>query len=141
MKLMRSAAVRTPPTVPLFGNSSASEWQALAKHVARIRQLRRKGKLTYERLAVRAQKDTVKLRAVAWRSLGRWVCRHGAFWLKAQGRRCPCMLETSAESNWRNARLMGKLDHDLQSLVAVPFEHSTFVHVAALRAEYARQQW
>ena len=128
-------------TSTLLSSARPTDWKALAKHVARIRQLRRKHKLTFERLAARAQNNGFKTRADAWRNQGRWVCRHGVFWLKAQGRQCPCMLATTQDSSWRNARWMCHLEVELQMLVAVPFKRSGFKHIAHLRAECARRGW
>jgi len=128
-------------TTLMLSSTSPNDWKALAKHVARIRQLRRNHKLALEKLAGRMQNCAFKTKADAWRNMGRWVCRHGVFWLRAQGRGCPCMLEGTHDHSWRNARLMCKLDHELQAIVAVPFDYDSFTHLAALRVEYNRQNW
>ena len=125
----------------LLSSTDTNDWRALAKHVARIRQLRRKNKCAFEKLANRAHHNAFKPRADAWRNRGRWVCRHRVFWLRAQGHNCPCMLENTCDRSWRHARLMCVLDDELQAIVAAPFSRDRFIRICQLRAECARRNW
>ena len=125
----------------ILSSSSSIDWRALTKLVARITQHRRKHKIVLERLAARAQAHLFNTRLDAWRNMGRWVCRHGVFWLRAQGRHCPCMSETAHGNIWQNARWMCDIDCEIQALVAVPFDPTRYRHIATLRAECKRRNW
>eukprot|EP00973_Karenia_brevis_P017647 2422851-Karenia_brevis.AAC.1 len=67
-------------------------------------------------------REGFRTRADAWRKLGRWVCRHGVFWLRAQGSKCPCMSPNVPTTAWRHARWMAAVDDELHALVAAPFD-------------------
>eukprot|EP00973_Karenia_brevis_P007299 988362-Karenia_brevis.AAC.1 len=63
------------------------------------------------------------------------VCRHGVFFLRAQGSSCPCLAQgASTADSWKWARWMPHLHPELRAITVTPFDHATFVRIGVLRA-------
>jgi len=136
---IRTAASANIKLQCVLSSNVQHDWRAFAKFVARVRQSRRQSKLKFEKLAQRMIDSEFKSQADHWRSLGRWVCRHGVFWLRAQRNKCQCMNLADSADHWTHARLMGAIDLELRALVAVPFDAANFRRIGELRAELRRQ--
>ena len=125
----------------VLGSRHPHDWRALGKLLARMRQLRRKSKATHTKLQELVQKVGYNIRANAWRASRRWVCRHGVFWLRAQGNTCPCRRPAPTTTDWVHARFMSTTHAELQSLVVEPFDLHSFCPIAELRVHMRGLGW
>ena len=122
----------------IFGSSVQSDWSALGRLAARIRQRRRFIRRQFEGMSDILQKRGYTSKRDAWRSKGGVVCRHGVFYTAAQGSSCNCMLPIGAQ-DWQHARFMPSLDSHLRALTVVPFDADIFQRLGQLRAEMRRR--
>lgn len=119
----------------LLSSHFKGDWPALGHFVFRVRQLRRQFRTKLQRLEAKYEKENYLIRKAAWRFQGKKVCRHGVFFLAAQGPSCPCMSPSSfCSSVWKFARWMPKFDNELRALVVTPFKRSEFVRIGCLQA-------
>ena len=126
----------------ILSSGSSQDWCGFGKFVARMRQRRRQLKLKYERLSAKMHPQEYTRRAAEWRSIRRWICRHGVFWLCRGKGKCPCMSLERVDANaWHGARWMPCVDSDLRVDVVTKFCASRFQRIGCVRAEVRRRRW
>ena len=77
-------------------------------------------------------------RRLQWRSRGLAVCRHGVFFALARIAECPCMARDCSPDEWKDAKKMAGIDHDLKAIIVCPFDLANFRRIGQLRAELQR---
>ena len=122
----------------VIGSFCPSDWAALGRFTARVRQTRRSMRRKFDDWSQTLSRRSFANRRVEWRSRGGFVCRHGAFFKAAQGSSCPCM-RPIGDNAWQFARYMPSLDTQLRALVTVPFDAEQFMRLGQLQAEMRRR--
>jgi len=126
----------------LIGSQLPSDWTAVAAYMSKIRQSRRKLRAEFETKEAARKRRCFYLKRTAWRQTGRFVCRHGVFFLPRQGRSCPCLgAAVSEDATWQHARWMPALDSDLRCIVLVPFDRSQYIRLGVLQHRMRAQGW
>ena len=99
----------------------------VGEFMVRVRQKRRHMKLKFEALNTAVLTRGFACRRAAWRFKKRFACRHGVLFIHAPTHGCKCMsIDESSDADWESARFMPALDHDLKSIVAVPFQLESY---------------
>ena len=119
----------------LLCSSAPATWAALGRFLFRIRQVRRRLRVTFSAYENRLQLYCFQTKRKAWRKEGKHVCRHGVFFRQRPVLSCPCLQEVP---DWRNAFLMPCIDSDLHKLIAVKFDAGSLRRLASLQAELRR---
>ena len=114
---------------------------AVGEFLVRIRQIRRKRKVYFESLSDKMLMKNFAGKRAAWRLRRRPSCRHGVLFTALPENGCKCMSLDSCEADWREARFMPALDHELKCLIAVPFSMPAFKRLSILQAEARRLDW
>ena len=119
-----------------------NDWRALAKFVAAVRRSRRQSKRRFENMHAAMGKRDFYTRRDAWRSAGKFACRHGVLFSSPPACRCPCLEAGLVNPTvWAKARCMPALDDSLKTIVAVPFDAASYRRLGELQAEMRRRDW
>jgi len=125
-----------------LGSHMSEDWQAVGTYCGQVRQARRKLRSEFERLEALLKRCDFAAKRMAWRQRGLFVCRHGVFFVAAQGRNCPCMsAHASDDMAWQHARYMPALNEQLRKLIAVPFNAQQYVRLGVLQAQMRASRW
>jgi len=136
---MEQSADLSSSLLALLGSSVPSDWEALGELCGKIRQARRHNRKVFISASATLQQHGFCNRKAAWRALGRFVCSHGVFFLRAQGGLCPCMTADACNPiRWSHARWMPALDADLRVIVVRPFDLTMFRRLGQVRGELRR---
>ena len=123
-----------------LGSTSTRDWFAFGCFAARVKQLRRRMRHSFEIMSNRLAKSSYFTRKVEWKARGRYVCRHGVFFTKQIA--CPCLSAVRLDPrSWEGARLMPHLNHDLIGLVVIPFDLVALERAGVLQAKMWRLDW
>ena len=114
------------------------DWKALGSFAAHVRQKRRRIRQQFEARQSQLISCKFEHRRLAWQQKGLFACRHGVLFDLPKGSSCPCMQRTTQDSDWRKAKYMTRIDHDLKNIVAVQFVLPEFRRLGQLRAELKR---
>ena len=76
---------------------------------------------------------------VAWRSKGKFVCRHGLFFRRAPVAGCMCMVQPGCDDP--AAEFMPALDANLRRIMTVPFQRDNFRRIGQIKADLRRLGW
>jgi hypothetical protein len=121
--------------VGLLSGSCESNFRALARFLARARQIRRRVRMSLESDNLRVETTTFAVRKAAWRFKGKFSCRHGVLYSTAPAGGCKCMCASSVPSDWEHAKLMPSISTELRTIVAVPFTLATYVRLGLLQTQ------
>jgi hypothetical protein len=124
----------------IFSSMAPTDWAALARFLARARQLRRKMKLQMHKQTLLRESCCFTEQRSRWRAHGKFVCRHGVFFDSISKVACPC-LEVKSNAIWIDAVKMPAMDFDLKCLIAVPFDECNFQRLSILQAECRKFNW
>eukprot|EP00973_Karenia_brevis_P018890 2589865-Karenia_brevis.AAC.1 len=97
----------------LLTSTCCSDWVALGKYLWRVRQIRRRRRQDFYHMNTKLDGISYTKKKAAWQAQGRYVCRHGMFYMHSGTPGCACMSGT-----WGNPVYMPAIDMDLKSLVA-----------------------
>ena len=123
----------------MMSSSSACDWQAFAAFLVKVRQARRHAKRNFESMQAALDKRGFFTRRVAWRSAGKFVCRHGVFFSSPPARHCPCMGPADVDpAVWAKARYMPVLDQRVKTILVTPFDVALFCRLGELQAALRR---
>ena len=86
----------------MSGCSSAVS-QAAGCFLVRIRQIRRRRKLEFERLHRKTEVQCFSAKRIAWRMRRKQACRHGVLFTVAPLGGCKCMTPSAPELDWAQA--------------------------------------
>ena len=126
----------------LFTSILESDWEALSRFLARVRQRRRRFKAMCEQLVQRLRQKGYSTRLAEWRSAGKWACRHGVFFAPPQLNMCHCMQRGSVDTSaWSRARYMAHIDEDLHMITVAPFNIGSFRRIGELRSQLRSEGW
>ena len=124
----------------LFTSHHPQDWIVLGDYVARVRQIRRKARQRFSKLAEKLEQRDFAKRRTAWRAKGFVVCRHGIFFRCTAMPQCPC-ISAAEEQEWQHAKYMPQLCEELKTIVAAPFQLGLQTRLAVLQAEMRRRCW
>ena len=128
--------------IAALSSNSKDGAERLGKLLARMRQIRRRLKLDMERHSEAFARKNFACRRAAWRLKKRASCRHGVLFAETPPHGCKCMsVESSSEADWRHARYMPALDHELKCIIAVPFQSENFTRLATLQHQARQMGW
>ena len=139
---LSSAGSNAQKLPALLSSTLPADWEALGKFFARVRQNRRKFRARCEQLELQIKSREFVHKRCEWKRSGRWVCRHGVFFVSTHRQACQCMSKDSSDpAAWVRARFMPALDLEVQCLVAVPFDLDSFQRLGELQAQLRRLGW
>ena len=124
----------------LSGNDPLT-FQAVGRFLVRARQVRMRLKLTFERLNHKLETRSFAAKRIAWRFRRKHACRHGVLFTNMPPGGCKCMSVDTSDQDWDQARFMPALDHELKSIIAVPFDLSTYERLGSLQSQARRLGW
>jgi hypothetical protein len=136
---VRKAASGSNKFLRALESSVPADWVALGRFAARIRQLRRSLRQRFDSRTLRLTKTSFPLRRIAWRSTGRFVCRHGVFFRSRPANGCACL--TPDLGDWTDAVFMTAIDDDLKAIVTVKFDISCLSRLGVVQARLRRNNW
>ena len=122
--------------------NTKTDAERLGKLLARIRQKRRKLKITMERLNDQVVSKAFAVKRAAWKFLRRPSCRHGVLFSILPEGGCKCMPIPSAhDGDWEHAQFMPALDHDLKIITAVRFQRESYIKLDTLQRTARNLGW
>ena len=124
----------------LFQSRAPKDWRALARFLARARQIRRHTRTRLQRTSDLVTRHSFSTPKARWIREGKHVCRHGVFFATTPPSPCPC-LQPQLEADWSDARLMPALDCKLKVIVTDTFNSHDFQRLGAIHAELRRRGW
>jgi hypothetical protein len=123
-----------------LGSFAAQDWDAFGRFAGRIRQVRRRMRQQFETLSNKLAKRAYAQQRIQWRSRGRFVCRHGVFFVESLD--CPCLSPMRADPGaWTSARKMPHLCHELKAIVTIPFELGAFERLGVIQSRARRMDY
>ena len=125
----------------VLGSHRRPDWAALGRFLAQVRQGRRILKRNFEQKTLEAERLNIERMRLSWLSKGGYVCRHGVFFAAGQGRSCNCMSAQPSAADWRFARFMPELNHELKIITVTPFRVMTFRRLGQLQSEAKAQNY
>ena len=120
--------------VSLLSGRLQASIEAVARFLARARQIRRRSKVALERANLRIETSNFAAKQAAWRMRGKFACRHGVLFSSIPDGGCRCMQNFHTPSDWSSARFMPSIDTELRSIVVVPFKLDSYVRINTLRS-------
>ena len=124
-----------------LSGGTPSVTQAAGCFLVRVRQIRRRLKLEFERLHHKTEMQCFSAKRTAWRIRRKYACRHGVLFTVAPPGGCKCMTPAAPDSDWTAARFMPSLDHELKCIVAVVFHLPSLERLGSLQAQARRLGW
>ena len=124
----------------LLRSWAPGDWQSLGKFLARARQVRRRARANFQRMAEQQERNCFEEHKRIWRREGRTVCRHGVFFNTTEAIDCPCLMPRQ-EADWRLAMLMPVLNEETKNIEVDTFEVHSFQRLGCLQVELRRRGW
>ena len=130
-----SGALNTLPEMfTALSCKTTADAESLGKLLARMRQRRRRLKITLERHNDQVASKGFAVKRAAWKLKRRPSCRHGVLFSSLPDGGCKCMPTPSTlPADWQQAKFMPALDHDLKIIVAVPFQRDSYIKLNTLQ--------
>jgi hypothetical protein len=76
----------------------------------------------------------------AWRTSGKYVCRHGIFFDSTVYIACSCM-EPPSTADWSMAVLMPTISDELKCIIVDTFDQHSYQKLGVVQAEIRRRGW
>ena len=108
----------------VLGSHCQADWEHIGRFIGRVRQARRQARRIFEHMQQVLNTRGFDVFAAAWRSKGRFVCRHGLLFHRAPATVCRCMVQPGSDEP--AAKFMPALDANLRRIIAIPFDRDRF---------------
>ena len=125
----------------LSAGAASGNMDATAIFLIKVRQIRRRLQLKFERHQEQILKHGFIYKRAAWRLRGRPLCRHGVLFTRLPPNGCKCMHQHSLHEDWEHAAYMPVLDYEIKMIVARPFCFDAYERLGILQSKARQFGW